>query len=422
MVTNIKTNDNPALKYTIKYSAVHSFYWSVFCSSLSFASVFLLSKRFSNSQIGIVLAIANIIAVLLQPAVAAFADTTKKILMKDIIVILVGAAGALAAVRFFLSEYFIILAVLFILELTILFTLQPLVNSLGMQLINKGIGLNFGLARGMGSMAYAVFSILLGVLVEHYGTNSLPVVSVGLYTALGISIYTFTKKRSVPATGGTIRSESGEMGKEAEHAVTDKLFSFLAHNKRFTALMAAVSLAFCSHSMINNYLIQITENVGGTAKDMGIATGIAAAIELPAMILFSFLIKKIRCSSILKFSLFSFAIKTAITMLATSVWMLYAAQIVQFISYALFIPASIYYVNETVNKDDLAKGQAFVTSAITLGGVTASLFGGLLLDGSGVKGMLFVGLIAATLGFVIGFFAVETVEVKELVSDRPSSL
>lgn len=409
------------LKYTIKYSAVHSFYWSVFCSSLSFASVFLLSKHFNNSQIGIVLAIGNIFAVLLQPAVAAFADKTKKISMKDIIVIFVVAAGALAAVRCFISEYFVVLAVLFILELTILFTLQPLVNSLGMQLINKGIGINFGLARGIGSMTYAVFSILLGVLVEHLGTDSLPVVSVGLYVVLGIVISTFTKKQSIHDEDDTVFSESDEITGEAKNAVTDSLFSFLAQNRKFTALMAAVSLTFCSHSMINNYLIQITENVGGTAKDMGIATGIAAAIELPAMILFGFLVKKIRCSSILKFSLFFFMIKTAVTLLATNVWMLYVAQIFQFGSYALFIPASIYYVNETITRDNLAKGQAFMTSAITLGGVAASLLGGLLLDGPGVSGMLLVGLIASALGLAIGLYATEKEEGKEYASDKPSS-
>ena len=402
-----------SLKYTIKYSGVHSFYWSVFCSSFSFASVFLLSKHFTNSQIGIVLAIANVFAVLLQPAVAAFADTTNRISMKDLIVIMIGIAGMLAAARCFMSKEFIVLAVLFILELTMLFTLQPLVNSLGMQLINKGIEINFGLARGMGSMAYAVLSILLGVLVDNLGTDSLPVVSFGLYIALGIAIYTFKKNQSTHAECDTICAERVEVAGEVQNVDTNNLFSFFTHNKRFAALIVAVSLAFCSHSMINNYLIQITENVGGTAKDMGIATGIAAAIELPAMILFGFCVKKIRCSLILKFSLFFFMVKTAITLLATNVWMLYAAQIFQFTSYALFIPASVYYVNEIIKKDDLAKGQAFMTSAITLGGVTAGLLGGWLLDHSGVKGMILAGLIAAALGFIIGLCAIEKVEVKE---------
>lgn len=412
MVRPIDTNHKIKLKYTVKYSAAHSFYWSIFCSSLSFSSVFLLSKHFSNSQIGLVLALANIFSVLLQPAVAAFADTTRKISLQGLILVLTGTAGAFAAARCFLSGYFAVLAVVFILELTVLFTMQPLLNAMGMQLINRGVGINFGFSRGMGSLTYAVCSVLLGILAGNSGADFLPWVSVGLYLALGAVIFTFTKKQPAGAGNSPAHPERDGAITDGENPGSDKLFVFLTHNRRFTALMVAVAFVFCSHTMINNYMIQIAEHVGGTAKEMGIATGIAAAIELPAMTLFTFLVRRIRCSSILKFSLLFFMIKTAITMAASNVWMLYAAQIFQFCSYALFIPASIYYVNEIIRKENLAKGQAFMTSAITFGGVMASLLGGWLLDFSGVSGMLLAGLIAAALGFLLGFYATEKVEVK----------
>lgn len=352
-----------------------------------------------------VLALANIFAVMMQPAVAAFADTTKKISMKNLSVILVGIAGMLAAARFFMSDIFWALAVLFILELTLLFTLQPLVNSLGMQLINNGIGINFGLARGTGSMAFAVLSILLGIVVDRFGTDSLPIVSVVLYIMLGTAVFTFTNPRSKNDIHPTA------VEGHSEEPSSSNLLTFVANNKKFCVLMVAVALTFCSHTMINNYMIQITENVGGTSKEMGIATGIAAAIELPAMILFGFLLKKYRCSSILKYSLLFFMIKTLITLLAANVWVLYFAQLLQCSAYALFIPGSIYYVNRVIKKEDLAKGQAFMTSAITLGGVAASLVGGWLLDGPGVGGMLMVGLIASVLGLIIGFYSIERVDI-----------
>lgn len=403
MGTLINTNQ----KYTIRYAAIHSFYWSVFCCSFSFASVFLLSKHFSNSQIGIVLAAANISAVFLQPSVAAFADTTSKISIKGLIALLIGMSGALAAARFLISDSFILLAVLYVLELSILCTLQPLLYSLGMQLINAGVAINFGLARGLGSLSYAIFSVLLGIIVEYLGTDSLTAFSVGLYIALGVVIYTFTAKQITCAADEACPPECAEAAGSRKSA---GIVSFFAHNKKFVLLMAAVSFTFCSHIMINNYMIQIAENVGGSSKDMGIANGISAAIELPAMVLFGFLVKKIPCGSILKFSFLFFLIKAAITMQATNIWMLYAAQLLQFCSYALFIPASVFYVNQVVKKEDLAKGQAFITSANALGGVVASALGGWLLDHSGVGGMLFAGVIAAAVGAVIGFFVIEKVK------------
>lgn len=417
MVGPINIRKDLNLRFTVWYSAAQGFYWSAFCSSLNFASVFLLSKSFRNSQIGIVLAVANILAVFLQPLIAGLADRSEKITINGIIIAMAGTAGAFAAARCFLSHVSPVLAALFILELTVLFSLQPFLNSLGMRIINQGIEINFGFSRGFGSLSYAVLSVLLGILVQQFGTDSLSVISVGLYSALCFVIFFFSK-RQFALKSGTVQAESFQGQLDSKSANPESVLSFLSHNKRFAALMVAVSLTFCSHSMINNYFIQITEHVGGTSKEMGIATGIAAAIELPAMMLCDFLVRKIRCSSILKFSLVFFTVKTVITLMATSVRMLYAAQVLQFCSYALFIPASIYYVNEVIKEEDLAKGQAFMTAATTFGGVTASLFGGLLLDSEGVGTMLLVGVIAAALGAAIGFYATQRVEVKECAPDK----
>lgn len=407
-IINRKSNDR---KYTVKYSVIHSLYWSIFCSSCSFAAVFLLAKHFTNSQIGVVLAAANILAVFLQPAVAAFSDATKKISMKNLTALLVGMAGAATAARYFVPARFGVLATMFILELTILFTLQPLVNSLGMNLINRGVSINFGLARGLGSLAFAVLSLFLGTLVDRCGPDSLTVVSFALYAGLAVSVFTFTGNSSGQALSPSDRAEN-PLSKP-----TGNLAAFALQHKKFSVLIIAVALTFSSHTMINNYMIQIMKNMGGNATNMGIATGIAAAIELPTMVFFGYLVKKVRCSSIIKFSLLFFLIKTVLTLLANSVWMIYAAQLFQCCSYALFIPASIYYVNMIIPHDDLAKGQAFMTSAITLGGVGASLVGGLLLDGSGVRGMLIAGSVAAALGLVIGLFTTEKTSLNHPAAD-----
>lgn len=393
------------LKDTVPYALIHSFYWSIFCSSYTFATVFLLSRHFSNSQIGIVFAVSGFSAAFLQPAVAAFADTSGEISIEEILIVLTGVSGLFAVGRFFLPDAFFLLAALFILEITALYTMQPLLNALGMQMINDGRKINFGLARGVGSLSYAVVSVLLGVLEQNFGPQALTAVSIGLYIALAAVLLTFRKNRGAAATVRTLSPQSVGASEAGVPGVSG-LRLFLNRYKRFMVFLAAVVLTFCSHTMISNYLMQITEHVGGTAKEMGIANAISAALELPAMILFGFLVKKIRCGPILKFSLFFFSVKAAVTLLASNVWTLYAAQMLQFCSYAFFIPASVFYVNEIVCKDDLAKGQAFMTSAITVGGVAASFLGGWLLDRSGTRGMLVLGLICAVLGFVIGVLAV----------------
>ncbi len=385
---------------------MHAIYWSICCSSSNFASVFLLSKNFSNRQIGFILASANILAAFLQPAIADIADKNRTVTLKDLTVLLTGAAGLFAAARFFTFGCSVAIAVLLILELSLLLVLQPLVTSLGMQRINSGITVNFSLARGIGSMTFAFFSVILGYLIGCFGTGLLPALSAVLYVLQIIAINAFAGKqvrtRSNPPETNRCTAKASSAG-----ASTDNLIVFMAQNKRFVALVAAVIFTFCSHSMINNYFIQITENVGGKTKEMGIAIGLAAAIELPAMVLFNGFTKHIPCSTILKFSLFFFLMKAVVTLYASNIWLLYAAQLLEFFSYALFVPASIYYVNRIIKEEDRTKGQAFITSAITIGSVVASFLGGWLLDCRSVKIMLLVGTLFAALGFLIGLGAVE---------------
>lgn len=404
-----QTEQRQAVRYTAKYAAIQGSYWPIFCSSYSFASVFLLSRKFDNGEIGIVLALANIFAVFLQPMIAVYADTTKKISLKNLTALLALAAGMLTAVRCFIPDVLAVLAVLLVLELTILFSLQPLISALGMQLINRGVKINFGFARGLGSVAFAVCSYIVGVLVERFGPEASPVVSVCFFAILIFFVYTFTKNQPtqseaehIPAADMQEHINVEETKKEASDVLT-----FFMQYKQFLLLLLAIAFVFTSHSMINNYFIQITTDVGGNAKNMGFGLGLAAAIELPGMLLFTYMVRKVRCSTILKSSFVFFMIKAIVTMLAPSVIMLYVAQIFQFASYALFIPASIYYVNQIIPQKDLVKGQAFVTGAITLGGVSASLLGGWLLDARGVNSMLTVGSFATAIGMAIAFFAIQ---------------
>ena len=72
---------------------------------------------------------------------------------------------------------------------------------------------------------------------------------------------------------------------------------------------------------------------------------------------------------------------------------------------AVFIPAGAYYVSTTMDELDQVKGQAFITSAITLGGVFSNLVSGVILDHLGIVVMLITGSVVCFVGVVIGYIA-----------------
>lgn len=171
--------------------------------------------------------------------------------------------------------------------------------------------------------------------------------------------------------------------------------------------VVGVVLVFFTHTIINNFFIQVITPIGGTESQMGIAVFIAAIVELPAMAMFNIMRKKINCARLLKLSVVMFALKHLLTFLATNIFMIYVAQVLQIGAYAIFIPASVYYVNEVISKQDLVKGQSMVTVGITASGIIANFAGGILLDAVGVYHLLMIGVVVSVVGGLIVFGSIE---------------
>ena len=82
--------------------------------------------------------------------------------------------------------------------------------------------------------------------------------------------------------------------------------------------------------------------------------------------------------------------------------MLYVSMGLQMLSYAILIPASVYYSNENVAPEDRNKGQAIFGATATIGGLLASLIGGQLFQYiDNVSVVLTVGVIASCIGTVL---------------------
>lgn len=395
-------------RYTARYAMVQGVYWPIYCSSYSFVSVFLLSRGFTNASIGVILCLSNIFAVFLQPAVANVADKKNRFSLRVLIVMMSAIAMVLAFSRCFIQGGLYLMGVILVAELTLIFSMQPLINALSVYLKNKGVNVYFGLARGIGSMAFAVCSYIVGELIERFGTTASPATSVVLLILIILFVMNLTrginKNQSNQSTAAM--SETAEKDASSEQG---SIIEFMMTYKRYMVLLLAVALVFTAHFFINNYIFQIIESVGGNAKNMGTAIAVAAAIELPAMVLFEPMLKKIRCDVILKLTLVFFTAKTLLTLLAPSVFMVYVAQAFQFASYAFFIPASVFYASRIIRKSDFVKGQAYMTGAITAGGVFSGIAGGWLIDSFGVSVMMMIALAASVIGMLIGLCSIEKV-------------
>lgn len=381
-------------KLMIQYCILQGSYWASFCVIYAFATVFLLSRGFESSMIGVIIAAGNILGVVLQPMVASIADRSEKISLHKLTAMLSIIMILLLVLLYFVPNGLLAVAVLFLLTDTFLQVIQPLINSVSVYYVNQGVSVDFGSARGIGSLSYAAASYILGIVVEKFGTRSI------LMTGILVALVLLVTVLSMPVLSSSAASRLGEKEPEQNDA---GLIVFAGRYKNFMLTLAGITLLFTFHNMNNAYLIKVIENVGGTSADMGRMLSIAAVTELPVMFLFSRISKHFKSSTLLMVSSAFFSIRAAGFMLAGNVMTMYLAAMLQIGSFALYIPSSVYYVNETMLDQDKFKGQAVMTATNTLGGVFGSLFGGFLIDNAGVGAMNTVCFAMAAAGAVLVF-------------------
>ncbi len=389
---------------SLQIAGLQGFYWMIFCPISAYASVYLLSKAFSNQNIGWIMAISSILAIVLQPALGVFHDRFTRIGIKTTLWILSVLCLAMLAGMIFFDLSMLLLSILYVGVMALLITMQPLVNALTFQYINAGRDINFGVTRSAGSMCFAVLSILLGVWVERYSTDILPIICFILFAVYTLILFTFPKAEQHTQSTITTSVASFE-----ESPLPQK--GFLTRYYRFIPFLIGVALVFLFHNVINTFLAQIIRSLQGKDTDLGVALTIAAVLELPAFLGFSWLVAKINSGKLLKISGAIYVFRSIIFLLAASVWMVNIGQALQAISFAIFIPASVYYINELMQEKDRVKGQTFVTGSITLGGFFGSVIGGRLLDQSGTPALLLFGAIAALLGALLLFYSIPQIKV-----------
>lgn len=390
----------------IEYASIHASYWMFYGVISSFASVFLLARGYSNSEIGLILAAANILAVVLQPLTADLADRSGKLSLIGITQILTVIMMILSAGLFLFKGKTLALAVIFVLLIAWHTVLHPLFNSLNFKLQESGIHINFGVARSMGSLAYAALVALLGTLVSSHGVMVLPlsgeIILILLFISLLFTKYHFNKAKShLPAIpSGKNKSEEID------------LIQFIKRNKLFFLVNIGVIGLYFSNSILNNYMMQIVADVGGNSEDMGRILSLMAFLEIPTLVLFDRLHRKMSYQLMLKIGSAAYTVKIAMCFAAKSVTLIFAAQFLQLAAFALFLPAMIHYINEIMSRGEAVKGQALFTTMVTITTVFSSLAGGVILDSCGARTLTFAATLATAAGAVIIIAVINKIPVR----------
>ena len=391
---------------TARYSLVQSAFYMMEDAVIGYSTYYLVSKGFSSSGVGIIIAVAALVASLLQPVLGDFTDRTEKFSLQQInsglaLVILL-SSGLVWLTH---GNIGLVTALCFGINITIIFSGVPLVNALCMYYEARGIRINFGVARGIGSGAYAVVAVIIGKLVDtgSFGADFLPVITAILSVLFIITVVTF---RFNVGEATVQKAEASVTAYEADGGIAPArgIMEFAHRYPRFILLICGVTLLFVGHNVLNNYMYQLVETMGGGSSQVGLAGSIAAVVEIPTMFAISLLLRKFSSGSMIRLSGIFFTVKFAACFGALalgSMSLFMAAQTLQILGYALFTPAAVYYADRVVAPSDAVKGQTYMNITLTAGCVIGSLAGGFLIDRIGVAPMMAVICLTSLAGTVI---------------------
>lgn len=383
----------------IRYFLMQGCYWALSGIIFGFTTVYLQEKQYTNYQIGIIFAMGNIFGFVAQPLIAVHIDKSRSTALLRYILSTAAISLVLMLGVLFMPSACLPLSAAFVLLIGGNILLQPLCISLCFYLETFGSKINFSAARAVGSLSYGLATVVLGLLVERVSASAVPlsyIIITALFGALALSY--------------TLGAKPREITKEAAVEVSEKpsgIFEFLKENKRFTFFLLGTSLLYFTHSLLGNFMIEFVRNVGGDSSDMGSILAFMTLSEIPAMLLFSKLSRRFSCSALLRFAVIMFTLKELMIYLAGSVAMFYAAEALQALSFAIFVPASVRYADEVIEKRNSTKGQTFITAVISMASIFASIIGGILLDGAGAKAALLVGVLVSAAGTFVTMFAIQ---------------
>lgn len=367
---------------TRSFALYQSLYALILLPFFAYGTYYLLSLGLKSVTVGFLLASANALAVLTQPALAGLAD--RGIFSLDALI-------CFSLSLFVLSSLGLVLGfaplLFFALALISLYLINPLLNALSIEWNHRGQTVDFGAAKGTSALSYALFSLSMGSLLLKTGPAILP------YTAaFGGSLLLFLIWKQKPAEG-----------EKTQKITIKERPSLFKAQPQLLGLFIGISLVYANYSMFNSYLIHTIRSLGGKESSLGLAVAIAAAAEVPTMVFFSRIMKRFKLRHLLVLSACFFTLKTFIAYLAPGMGVLYFSQFIQMFSFGLYLPTSVYYMASITTHEYRAQAQASITGATTLGSLFAAISGGALIQYLGISAMLLLATLISALGALLIF-------------------
>lgn len=382
---------------TVRYSVTQFSYWAAAMGAASFATTYLLDRGLNAGLIGFLLAFSGILACLTNPVLASYADRSKKYILPQLMLVLSALCVLCFSLQLLPGLPVLAAGILYVLGLWASDAIIPLLNALNVACDESGYPINFGAARGIGSVASATSALVLGYIIAKWGNTWMFLFLIFFRIVSMVAIAGFPKLDKQLSSPGSADESCG-------------IGAFFLRYKWFCISLLGIAFLGMFHAMTETYLIVIMERLGGDSSNVGTALFISSLSGAPVIFFYSFFHKRFKNETLLKVSALTFLLKSILFCLAPAIGFVYMLEVLQSTSYGFLGPTQVFYAGSRVRPADMVKGQAFIATAYTLGCSGGNFAGGQLVNIS-VDAMLFAGVAMAFSATVILFLTLKKSDV-----------
>jgi len=339
-------------------------YFLAFCCTAAWLPIladYFKQKGLSGMEIGVLMSVTPFMMFLIQPFYGFLADRLgyKKCLIFSSLL------AAISFLLYLLQGGFIFLLLVTALMSVFYNTIQPLLDSLSLRLVQKDPKFSYGTLRIAGAAGWAFTGIITGYFIDKIDTSVIFIISsISLFLTFLVSITLEADKNEQ-----TFTFDQGY--KNATKVLANKTLLFL--------LFAVVLISAGASTIWYFYSIYMKEN-GGSAQLVGFGLSLQGLCELPLFYLSARIISRFGIKTTLLITVFATAIRLLLYSVTYNPKAAIAIELLHGISWSLFWVVCVEYVNKLVVPEWRATGQSLLTAAYYgAGAILGNLWGGYLL-------------------------------------------
>lgn len=347
----------------------------------------LQTQGFNHTEIGFFLATRALFSVIFQPIIAHFMDKFKaKISFNQLIAVMIVVSMTMTGIQI-LNPNFFGTTLIFIMYGIFTFGMVSFIDAMSTLYFYKGKKINYPVARGAGSMSYAISALSIGFFVA---PDRILIAQFFLFLPLLFFILRIDQVKGADAVS---------------HDSEENSFSFselLREFPFFKLFLLAIIFSFVGKEMSSSFLIDVYRSLGGDNRSYGLGTFLLAASEIPAAIIFTRMADRLGIYRLMLFSFFFAFLRIFLIMLAPNLFFLNVAQMMQMLGNGLFWAGNIQFIRTILPSKDTVKAQAAVgVCYLGIGSGVGSLLSGVILEATNLTTLLTVSSFFALTGFII---------------------